>query len=55
MSMTAFSVEGEIIECVPESEKKFEGTQFLPHHGVLRDGRQTTKLRIVFDGSARAD
>ena len=48
-------VEAGVIECVPVSEKKFEGAQFLPHHGVLRDDRQTTKLRIVFDGSARAD
>ena len=48
-------VEAGIKECVPESEKKFEGTQFLRHHVVLRDDRQTTKLRIGFDGSARAD
>ena len=48
-------IEAGIIECVPESETKFEGAQFLPHHRVLRDDRQTTKLRIVFDGSARAD
>ena len=27
---------------------------YLPHHGVVREDRQTTKLRIVYDGSARA-
>ena len=27
---------------------------YLPHHGVIRQDSQTTKLRIVYDGSARA-
>ncbi|XP_046844796.1 uncharacterized protein LOC124438660 [Xenia sp. Carnegie-2017] len=27
---------------------------FLPHHGVLRKDKETTKLRVVLDGSARA-
>ncbi|XP_011875597.1 PREDICTED: uncharacterized protein LOC105566304, partial [Vollenhovia emeryi] len=26
---------------------------FLPHHGVLREASSTTKLRVVFNGSAR--
>lgn len=26
---------------------------FLPHHGVFKDSRTTTKLRVVFDGSAK--
>ena len=26
---------------------------FLPHHGVLRADKETTKLCIVFDGSVR--
>lgn len=28
---------------------------FLPHHGVLRESSLTTKLRVVFDGSASSD
>ena len=27
---------------------------YLPHHGVVQQDSQTTKLRIVYDGSARA-
>lgn len=27
---------------------------YLPHHGVLRDQNQTTKLRVVFNGSSRS-
>ena len=48
-------LEAGIIELVPKEEEDFEGAHFLPHHGVLREDRETTKLRIVFDGSARAD
>ena len=44
-----------IIEPVPSSELNLTPCYFLPHHGVVRDDRDTTKLRIVFDGSAKAD
>lgn len=27
---------------------------YMPHHGVVRQDSQTTRLRIVYDGSARA-
>lgn len=27
---------------------------FLPHHGVIRESSATTKLRVVFDGSAKS-
>ncbi|XP_045466618.1 uncharacterized protein LOC123675313 [Harmonia axyridis] len=28
---------------------------YLPHHGVFKDGSETTKLHIVFDGSCKTD
>ena len=29
-------------------------THYLPHHPVIREDRQTTKLRVVFDASVKA-
>ena len=43
-----------IIERVPKSQEKDKGCYFLPHHGVIRQDKATTKLRIVFDGSSKA-
>jgi len=31
-----------------------KNVHYLPHHGVIRQASQTTKLRIVYNGSARA-
>ena len=28
---------------------------FLPHYGVIRFNQETTKVRVVFDGSAKSD
>ena len=47
-------LESGIIERVPKSQEKDKGCYFLPHHGVIRQDKQTTKLRIVFDGSSKA-
>ena len=44
-----------IKELVPRDEEDLEGAHFPPHHGVLSEDRETKKLRIVFDGSERAD
>ena len=44
-----------IIEVVPNSEEGIQNCFFLPHHGVIRQDRDTTKLHIVFDDSAKAD
>ena len=42
-----------IIEQVPVSRENEVGVHFMPHHGVVRKDRETSKLRIVFDGSAK--
>ena len=46
-------IETNIIEPVPRAEWNSSNAYFLPHHGVIRDDKVTTKLRIVFDGSAK--
>ena len=41
-------------ERVPDSDmNKQEGVYYLPMHGVIKEESTTTKLRIVFDASAR--
>ncbi|XP_028413524.1 uncharacterized protein LOC114536361 [Dendronephthya gigantea] len=45
-----------IVEKVPDEEIEItndESVNYLPHHGVIRRDRETTKLRIVYDGSAK--
>ena len=37
-------LEAGIIELVPKDEEDFEGAHFLPHHGALREDRETTKM-----------
>ena len=39
---------GEVI-----SPGKLGETHYIPHHPVIRDDKTTTKIRIVFDASAR--
>ncbi|CAB4005289.1 Hypothetical predicted protein, partial [Paramuricea clavata] len=46
-------LESGIIEAVPEEDDDSDGSYYLPHHGVLREDKETTKLRVVFDGSAK--
>ena len=46
-----------IIENIPNQsseELNDEDVYYLPHHGVIRKNRETTKLRIVYDGSAKS-
>ena len=47
-------MESGIIEQVPKSQERDKGCYFLPHHGVIRQDKEMTKLRIVFDGSSKA-
>ena len=45
-----------IVEKVPDEvieNTDNESVHYLPHHGVVRRDRKTTKLRIVCDGSAK--
>ena len=45
-----------IIEVVPATKiNSQEEAHYLPHHGVVRRDRDTTKLRIVLDALARAE
>ena len=40
-----------IIEPAPEETKST--THYLPHHGVVRSDKTTTKLRVVYDASSK--
>lgn len=42
----------EHMEQVPENEKELESV-YLPHHAVIRQDKDTTKLRVVFDASCK--
>ena len=41
-----------IIELVPEEELRSSNCHFISHHCVIREDKSTTKVRVVFDGSA---
>ena len=44
-----------IVEVVSESELGDRGdTHYVPHHAVVRQDKETTKLRVVFDASAKS-
>ena len=48
-------IDKEYIRKVPSEEKLPDQTWFLPHFPILRPDKSTTKLRIVFDASARSN
>lgn len=43
------------ISKVKQNEKSSDGTWYLPHFPVIKLDRETTKVRIVFDASAKKD
>ena len=43
----------EVKEHRKESQNMNRHINYLPHHGVIKMGRLTTKCRVVFDGSAK--
>ena len=44
-----------IVEEVPPNVKDEKNVHYLPHHCVVRKDKVTTKLRVVYDGSATTD
>ena len=38
---------------IDEEDHKADKITYLPHHGVFREDRATTKCRVVFDSSAK--
>ena len=47
-------IESKIKEECKESQDPEDCSDILPHHGVIKKDRQTTKLRVDFDGSAKS-
>lgn len=42
------------IECVSKSEDTFSSICYFAHHAIVRKPCTTTKLRVVFDSSAKS-
>jgi hypothetical protein len=42
-----------IVEEVPPSDKDQKNIHYLPRHGIIRKDKASTKLRVVYDGSAK--
>lgn len=44
-----------IVEVVDEQARPAGEVHYIPHHAVIRKDKETTKLRVVYDASARTD
>ena len=44
-----------IVEVVEPSSEDAEKIHYLPHHAVVRRNKETTKVRVVYDASARSE
>ena len=51
--MTDYEAQGHMIRIRPEELRTEKPICYLPHHAVFKEGSTTTKLRVVFDGSAK--
>eukprot|EP00731_Ephydatia_muelleri_P009272 Em0004g1610a len=49
------SVYGNFMESTPSDIGSMGITHYLPHHAVIKEDKQTSKLRIVYDASARSN
>ena len=50
-------IDRKIVEVVTDTDMKPESNQkvhYLPHHAVIRCDKETTKLRVIYDASARS-
>lgn len=51
----AISLHGKgIVERVEDLKDTPEMMHYLPHHAVVRQDKETTKIRVVYDASARS-
>lgn len=46
--------QGVVEVVIDPTEHKGKRLHYLPHHGVFRHDKETTKLRVVYDGSAKS-
>ena len=44
-----------IIETVEPSDKDPESVHYLPHHAIIRQDKEMTKVRVVYDASAHSN